>query len=193
MKHSLKTQVIHLLLAATVIHQLVVSFFMHRPKPSGVPENQAFVLHEYVGLAGLAFVFIFWIWIVIRQKETSFSSFIPWFSKAKRQAVFEDIAEHISMAKQGKIPNASGETPFPNAIQGLGLLAVTATAFTGGMIYFLMGVDGSVSPFGHFIMESHSFLSSFVWAYIYVHAGMAVLHHYLGTPLIKNMFSFKRK
>jgi cytochrome b561 len=192
-KHSLKTQIIHLLLAVAIIHQLVVSFFMHVPKPAVRQENLAFELHEYLGLAGLALVFIFWTWILIRKNETSFSSFLPWFSKEKRQAVMHDLAEHVALAKKGKIPDPSGDTPFPNAIQGLGLLAVTATAFTGGMIYFLMGKNGSVSPFGHFIMESHSFLTTFVWAYIWVHVGMAILHHFLGTPLIKSMFSFKSK
>ena len=72
MKRVLTTRLLHLILAAAIIHQLFGSYVMHSPRPSGRQGNFAFSLHEFVGLASVAILALFWLWIVVRRKEHGF-------------------------------------------------------------------------------------------------------------------------
>jgi cytochrome b561 len=181
------------LLAIAISHQLFVSLIMQVPRPTGIAANSAFIFHQYGGLFSLAVVLLFWLWTLIRHQETSLASLLPWFSRANRSLVLEDFKHHIATLKTGKLPPAGSSTPLASAVHGLGLLAVSGAALTGGLIYLLMGAHGSLSSSGKFVLEVHSLIATFVWAYLVVHGLVALGHQYFDKPILTDMFSLRRR
>jgi cytochrome b561 len=64
---SLPTRLLHGLLAAAIVYQLVGSLVMNAPKP-GMPANLAFELHESVGLATVGLLAAFWLRTLVRRR-----------------------------------------------------------------------------------------------------------------------------
>lgn len=44
----------------------------------------------------------------------------------------------------------------------------------------------------HTVQTIHSFIATFMWIYLGAHAGMAVLHQYLGHRTLSEMFTLKK-
>lgn len=194
MKHTLLTRLLHFLLAASTIFQLIGAFFMLIPEPYGAPGDFGYQLHKMVGLASLVIVGCFWLWMVVRRwrgtaRGTAIGALIPWFSHARRRAMFKDLAFYFRKLKTGELPPSTMESPFASAIHGLGLLTVTAMAVTGGALYVVMGSDGSLSASGVEIFVAHVLLTRFMWAYLLGHAALALLHQIKGHETLQKMFS----
>jgi len=135
LSRSLTTRILHFLLLAIVIHQLIGSNFIERPLPGEDPEL-SYQLHTWIGIAGFVTVFAFWIWSLVRRRETSFSELIPWFSSARRQALFADIRKHVRILISFRLPD-DDHSGLSSAVHGLGLLVVTAMAISGTLYYFV--------------------------------------------------------
>jgi cytochrome b561 len=61
-------------------------------------------------------------------------------------------------------------------------------AVTGGIVYALMGGDGSLSGDGRLVLELHEAFASLMWAYLIGHAGIAVVHDFVGHRVLGRMF-----
>jgi len=178
------TRIIHLLLLLVVIHQLIGSELMRRPFP-GNPPAWPNSLHEYVGLGSFAVVTAFWVWTMLRRGETHLARLIPWFSIVRLQDVIADLAAQLRRVARGQTPD-DADGAFASAIHGLGLLAVTMMAVTGSVFFFMHG-----TPVAHSMLSLHKTIANLVWAYLVVHAGLAVLHHLLGSDIFSRMFWIK--
>ncbi len=189
MTRSLPTRLLHLLIAAAVIHQLVISLFMRGPGSPGQGYDLDFELHEFIGLASLGLLLIFWLWTVVRQREAGFFVLIPWFSSVRRQAVMQDVRLHLRAIGNRQFPHLADLSPFINAVHGLGLVLATTMAATGAIIYVLMGVDGTVNGPGAGALVAHRALANLVWAYLVGHASMALLHQAKGHAVLQRMFA----
>lgn len=189
MKRSLPTKILHGLLAAAVIHQLLVSLVMHRPRPSNPGGSSGYGLHQTVGLIALGILIAFWLWTLIRRRENGFADLVPWFSAVRLRAVTDDLMDHLHALRHGHLPVPREETPLASAIHGLGLLVATALAVSGTIIFVMMGTDGSISATGHLVMEFHSLLANLMWAYLIGHPAIALLHEAMGHRILQNMFS----
>ena len=175
------TRVLHLLLLLVVVHQLVGSEFMQRPFP-GDPPAGLYALHQYLGLAGLAVVALFWMWAMARRGETRLWRLLPWFSVAGLRAVWADVSAQLRRLAGGRAPDDE-DGALASAVHGLGLLAVTMMAVTGGVVFFVAG-----TPVAHAALSAHKFVANLVWAYLFGHAGLAVLHSLLGSDIFSRMF-----
>lgn len=178
---SALTRVIHFLLLLIVVHQLAGSEFMSFPFP-GDPPSLVFRLHEYTGLLGLAVLGAFWLWTMVRRGETRIGRLIPWLSAARRREVVADLLRQLKQLAAGRLPD-EGDGALASAVHGLGLLAVSAIALTGGAYYFIE--SHSVA---HVFLQMHKMLANVVWAYLIAHAGIAVLHHFQGSDIFARMF-----
>lgn len=183
---SATTRVIHLLLLLVVLHQLIGSEFMDTPLP-GEPLTWISSFHEYAGLASLAIVGAFWVWSLIRRGETRLGRLLPWFSLARIGDVLADLTGQLRRLAHGRAPDDE-DGAFASAVHGLGLLAVTAMALTG-TVFFV--ADGT--PFAHTALGLHRLIANFIWAYLFVHTGVAVLHHLLGSNIFSRMFRVGRR
>lgn len=178
---SRTTRVIHLLLLSSVIAQLTTSQFMRRPFPGETPAA-TYTWHEYVGLGSLGIVGAFWLWTMIRHGETRLGRLLPWLSSAGRSAVFGDAAAQLRLMARLKAPGDE-DGALASAVHGLGLLVVTAMAVTGTVYYF-----GPHSLIGRPALTLHKVLANLTWAYLIGHAGLALLHHLLGSDIFSRMF-----
>lgn len=129
-KHSMKTRIAHACLALAIICQLVTSQVMHPLSP--VRDGDLFFeFHQYAGLAAFVSVLGFWL-VTIRQKRaTDLGLMLPWFSRARMMALWDDIKAHLTSLMQLRLPGYRADAALPSAVHGLGLLLMTAMAATG--------------------------------------------------------------
>jgi cytochrome b561 len=182
------TRILHLALALIVLHQLVGSNFMEAPLPGDDPELP-FILHQWMGLAGFAFVFLFWLWTCLRDpRETRISKLVPWFSASRSRAVFRDV--RASLRELGALrPPSDSHDALASAVHGIGLLILSFMALTGASWFLFLGG----MPIGKIVMDLHRFAANLMWAYLVGHASIAVLHHFLGSDVLSQMIWMRRR
>ena len=132
--------------------------------------------------AGFGVVGGFWVWTVVRRGETALGRLFPWFSARGIIAVFADLVAQLRRALRGRLPDDEGGA-MTTAIHGAGLLAVTLMAVTGTVYFFIQGHAGA-----GFVLDVHKTVANLVWGYFVLHAGMAALHHLLGSDILSRMF-----
>jgi cytochrome b561 len=181
---SQTTRVLHLLLLLAVLHQLISSKLISRPLPGDAPST-LYMLHEYIGIASLAVVCLFWLWTLVRHGETSVAKLFPWLSPRRIGAILDDVVDQIhAICRRNFSRESSGA--LASAIHGLGLLVVTAMAATGTVYFF------SSASVAHDALALHRLFANLMWAYIIGHAGIAALHHLLGSDILRRMFWIRR-
>ncbi|TCS61010.1 cytochrome b/b6 domain-containing protein [Varunaivibrio sulfuroxidans] len=190
MKRSLITRFLHLLLASSIVFQLVVTWVMRVPRPAiGRAANFGFELHQYGGLVSFTVIMLFWIWTLVRRRETSVKTLIPWFSTNERRAVIDDLKTHADALKKGRLPEPDEKSPLASAIHGLGLTIATILAVSGTFIFFSMAPNGALTALGWGAAQVHGAVANLMWAYLIAHASLAVLHQIMGHRILQRMFS----
>ncbi|MDR3493826.1 MAG: cytochrome b/b6 domain-containing protein [Ancalomicrobiaceae bacterium] len=180
---SQATRVLHLVMLLIVLHQLIGSLIVERPLPGDDP-GWPYVLHEWIGLAGFVVVALFWAWAAIRSaRETRIAALVPWLSASRRRAVGGDIAAIAREMMAGRPPSDSHEA-FASAIHGLGLLVISIMVVSGTAWYFLADVSSFARP----ILTLHKITANLMWLYLIGHAGIAAMHHLLGSAILSRMF-----
>jgi len=186
---SLQTRFLHIGLVLTVTVQLFISLVMTAPDHTGTPiSTLAFDMHQVFGLAALGIVLLHWAWSIFSRADGGLKHLFP-VSKQARQQVFAEISD----LKSGKFPETGKKGGFVGLIHGLGLLAVTGVAITGGFLFVLFPETGEPGALAESFAELHEGVAALVWAYWIGHAGMALLHHYSGHDVVKKMFSLQTK
>ncbi|MDR3374062.1 MAG: cytochrome b/b6 domain-containing protein [Ancalomicrobiaceae bacterium] len=177
------TRILHLAMLLIVLHQLIGSLIVERPLPGDDPD-WPYLLHEWIGLAGFGVVALFWAWAAIRNaRETHVAALIPWLSAARRRAIGTDLAAIAREIMAGRPPSDSHEA-FASAIHGLGLIVVSVMVVSGASWYLLSDFSAVARP----ILTLHKMTANLMWAYLIGHAGIAVMHHLLGSNILSRMF-----
>jgi cytochrome b561 len=186
-KRSHLTRLLHLLLLLTVLHQLAGSQIMERPFPGDDPA-WPFLLHEWVGVAGLAILVLFWTWTLLRHRsETPLSRLIPWFSGAGYRAVFVDAKRSVDRLISLGTPRDGAEDAagaLASAVHGLGLLVASAMALSGAAYFFFFEGTSLGAP----VLGLHKLFANFMWAYLIGHGSLAILHALWGDDILPTMF-----
>lgn len=180
LRRSIATRVLHSALLLSVLWQLIGSNFIERPRAAS-PANAMYEVHEVVGLTTLGLVLAFWLWSLLRRRETPLGALFPWLSVQRLKAVRGDLVQHWAELRQFRLPGGEAETPLASAVHGLGLLSALAMAATGTWLYTLPLPGGLV-------LEVHKIVANLMWAYVVGHAGLAVLHQFTGHPVLRRMF-----
>jgi len=183
-KWSLPTRILHLGLVLTVSAQLFISLIMEEPDEvsSGI-SHLAFNAHEIIGLFALLIVFLHWGWSVFTPSSEGTKHLLPWTGTARDQ-----VLNDLKRVFRGKFPSLNKHGGLIGLIHGLGLLAVTGIAATGGVLYFIYPETGEPGWIAEAYTEIHEFLATLVWIYWIGHVGMAILHEVNGRRQIVNMF-----
>ncbi len=179
---SVATRLLHLVLLLAVIHQLVSSQFIHRPRPGQEPST-LWLTHQYIGVLALLTVAGFWAWTVLRRRETPLAALVPWFSGPRLRALVADTRDYAQGVLRGKLLDER-DSPLAEAVHGLGLLVVSVMTLTGTV--WLLGTAGS--PVAHNALAVHKLFGNLMWAYLVAHAGLAVLHYLTGSDIFSRMF-----
>jgi cytochrome b561 len=186
---SSTTRGLHLLLLLTVIVQLLSSEVIRIPLP-GNPPTTLFILHEYSGIGSLGLIMIFWLWTLIRHGERKLGRLVPWLLPRRILDVLADVSAHLRMMRAAASrtdAESHSNGALASAIHGLGLLVVTGMAATGTVFFFTHG-----TPLAHQALDLHRLIANFMWAYLIGHAGMAALHHLIGSDILLRMFWVRR-
>ena len=183
------TRFLHLGLVLTVSAQLIISLLMTTPDHTGTAFSKfAFDAHEVVGLLALGIVIMHWIWSIFSQADGGLSHLFP-VSKQACSRVIKDV----NNLKQAKLPATNQKGGLIGLIHGLGFLAVTGIASTGAVLFVIFPETGEPGVLAETFAEMHEAIATLVWTYWIGHGGMALIHHFKGEAVLKNMFSFKNR
>ena len=192
MKYDRIIRWLHAGIALGVSVQLCSSLFMNVPAP-GRPLAGAgyhfFLVHRWSGITVAALVILHWLWGLSGHVTGGWGHLFPWFSGPRFRQLMSDIRD-VPQWLQGSLPSQKQETiPLAGAIHGLGLLAVSAMALSGTIIFFLMGPHGATNSLVALFRQGHFYMARVMWVYFLGHAGIAVLHQVRGDRLISSMFN----
>ena len=191
-RHNRATRLLHAGLALAILTQLGTSLAMQGPDDVQAGDI-LFQLHRYSGLVAMLLAFGLWLTILLRSRGTAIGDLIHWFSGRRLALLWQDAKVHAGAAVKLRLPEHDPQAALPSAIHGLGLLLISAMAVSG-TVYFVQVALGlhSAEPDGMIAMTVHLALANLVWAYLIVHAGLAVLHHLLRSMSLSTMWSFGR-
>jgi len=189
--HSKSTTLFHMAIAVLIVVQLASSEFMHKPK-GRQPGNWLFEIHEYAGLTAFCLALLFFSSIFYRSIGTKPGLLFPWFSCAHLRSLWQDTQNHSKALLSMKVPAHTPSSPVICAFHGAGLLLVLGMGLTGSMWYLTTNFLTGANVLGHYAKETHEALSTFIWAYIIVHASFGVLNQLLGRQKLAEMWSYKK-
>lgn len=186
---SLATRVLHLSMVITVSAQLALSLIMAPPNEenASILASTAFEAHEAFGVAALLIVLAHWLWMLIKQTDGGIANLFPWFGKAR-----EEVINDVKALLKGQLPQGGVRGGLPGFIHGMGFLAVTGIAISGGLLFVLLPENGPFPGSVKFLAETHEFFGPLVWTYWGAHSAVALLHHRMGHTTLKDMFSFRK-
>ena len=150
-------------------------------------EAAAFTLHEYVGLAAMAIIALFWLWMLVRRQGTSLGVLFPWFSRQRLASLQEDVRLHIRCAMRLALPDPEHSVALSSAIQGVGLVLALIMATTGTIGYFAWTEGTAMTGLAGAVFEVHGTLANVMWGYLIVHVGAALLHELFGHRILYQM------
>ncbi len=180
-------RLLHLLLAIAVTAQLLIGSFMHSPH-KGRPDSFGFEAHEILGFTILALVLLHWLWSATYRNE-GLSHLFPW-SKTGLQNVAREFWQAVRYRQLP--PGGPGtDSGLAGFVHGLGLLAITAMALTGGTFY-LVRMAGAGRDVLEIIEDIHDTFAVIAWIYWNGHLAVTLLHSLIGHPTFKGMFSLHR-
>jgi cytochrome b561 len=188
MKYDPLTRILHALVAGGIVAAMVTSLVMVHPKP-GRPPNQWYEVHETVGMALLAVVTLYWLWIVVRTARRGGAMMLfPWLSRRRLAELGADAGETFRQILRLRLPGGTEPRPLPAAVQGLGMLLALALAGTGTAIDLMMAPDGGLPPVAHALKEVHEGLGAAMWGYLAIHPLIGLLHQLAGHRSLSRMF-----
>lgn len=184
-RHSLGTRALHMGVALAVVWQLGVSLLMRGPSPNR-PGDSLFLTHQWVGIATLTILVLFWLNLALRRFGSQAGDLFPWFSRPRRRALVQDAALHGRALIRLRLPPSSAGSPLASAVHGLGLLLMTLMAGTG-FVWWLAGPSG----IGGTAREVHKIFANLAWVYLVAHAGLAIVHHLRREASLSEMWSLR--
>jgi cytochrome b561 len=187
----LPTRFLHLGLAAAVTAQLFVSLVMEPPADQKAGEAMAafaYEIHETVGLFALAVVLLHWLWSLAQTGEGNWRHLLPWGAQGRREV----MADLRGLAQQ-RLPEGGPRGGLPGLVHGLGLLAVTAMALSGGLLFLYLPEHGEPHGWVEIVEEFHETIAALVWTYWGAHIAMGVLHQLTSPDYnVRDMFKLTR-
>lgn len=190
MRYDRTTRWLHAGIALGVTAQLGLSLVMEAPDDkdevlaSGLP-LQLFEAHESIGMALLALLVLHWLWSLSGHVHGGVGHLFPWLSKERMNKVKSEIRE----ACKFKVPDPEVSNELAGAVHGLGLLAATAMAVTGTVIFFNLSATGHMTDLGEKFHNIHGVVALLMWAYLIGHFAVAVIHKRMGRSNVKEIFS----
>jgi cytochrome b561 len=187
MKYGRFTRILHSLIAAGIVVELVSSLVLRTPRPGRVLtplQALGYQAHEWVGMAVLVVLAMHWLVFSAGHAHKGIGHFFPWFSRARRKAVLGDVRELLRF----RVADPEQNDSLAGAIEGLGLLVGSVLAVSGAVLFFGIAGDGSMSRPVHAVKEFHEFWGPAMWTYLCLHAGAAMAHVGLGHRSVLAIF-----
>jgi cytochrome b561 len=182
-RHGWTTRFLHTGVALAIIWQLGVSLAMQGPRGT-TQGDTLFTTHSYVGLAALGLILLFWLNLMLRHVGTESGALFPWFSSARRGALWDDTKAHLGALLRLRLPHYVEGSALASAVHGLGLVLMTLMAGSGAAWWALEPAAPADT-----LEEVHKTFANLAWVYLIAHASLAVLHHLRGEASLSEMWS----
>jgi cytochrome b561 len=189
-KYSRPIRVLHAAFAFGISLQLLLSNLMRQPRPGRLRtafETLTFAIHDYVGLALIAVLIVHWLLHLAGHAPKGLAHFFPWFSRERMGRLKAEARELLQM----KLAEPEAQDAIAGAIQGLGLVVAALLAITGGVIFFGMADDGTMSATTRSIRKVHTTLAPLMWGYLGIHIAAALAHVAAGHRSILAIFRLR--
>ncbi len=189
-KYALPTRLLHLLVAAAIVFQLLDAQVMRVPRAGRTltaTEAALFTAHQYVGLTAMAVIVLFWVWLLIRRGGTPLGQLFPWLSRRRLSDLWDAVLLYGREALRFRLPEPEAAEALPSAVQGLGLVLVLLVASLGTAGYFLWTPGTPMTGTAWLMLETHGTLANVLWGYLAVHVGAVLLHELFGHRLLREM------
>jgi cytochrome b561 len=177
-KYDKVTRCLHTALATSVVIELLLQAVMRVPAGRGLGvrdwHRAAFELHSHFGPTVAVTCALHWLWICLPYSQPGVGYLFPWRRRDRRL----DLRREISRLVRFDLPPSEELSPLVGTIQGLGLLAVTASV-AGGLVSYV-GYYTRVpvpAPVLHWAALELIFTTWFVWLFVVGHVSMACAHY----------------
>jgi cytochrome b561 len=186
------TRLLHACIALGITAQLGLSLVMDAPDDqdkvlaSGLP-LALFHTHKYIGMALLTLLLLHWLWSLSGHVKGGLGHLFPWFSGERMGRIAAETRDILRF----KLQDPEKNNELAGAIHGLGLLAATAMATSGAMLFFNLSDSGHMTNLGKTFHAIHGFIANFMWAYFIGHFAIAVMHKRMGHGNVREMFTLK--
>lgn len=190
MTYSRPIRLLHMLFAFGITLQLLLSNAMRQPRPGRLRtafEMLSFTVHQYVGLALVAILIVHWLLHVAGHAPKGLAHFFPWFSRERLARLTAEARQLL----QWRLGEPEAQEAIAGAIQGLGIVIATILALTGGVIYFGMADDGTMSATTRSVRQVHTTLAPLMWGYLGIHLAAALAHVAIGHRSILAIFRLR--
>jgi cytochrome b561 len=184
MEYDRITRWLHAGIGLAVLIQLITSQIMG---PAG-KAHIFFEIHRFSGISAAALILMHWLWGLSGHVAGGWGQLFPWFSRTRRRKLTDGL-KALPAWLLGKSDDAQDRIlNLAGAAHGLGLLAVSAMALTGSILFFGLAPDMTGSSLVNSVKHIHMFMANFIWVYVIGHVVMAVIHQLRGERLITRMF-----
>lgn len=167
---------LHFGVAALVTVQLVIGLVM---SPRHTPN--LFLSHQLLGLAIAALVLLHWLWLLGAGRD-QLRNLFPYSGSGLRAVGAELLA-----LRRGRLPESGPRPGLAGLVHGLGLLALTAVAGLGTVLYVLIRTHDTRSGLAATVADLHSFFAWLVIVYWAGHVLLAAVHEARGERVIARM------
>lgn len=182
------TRALHAALATAVTLELGLQAVMRVPPGvgQGVDDwhREAFELHSHFGPTVAVLCLLHWLWVCVPGSRPGLGYLFPWFSHGRRAELRREFLDFLRL----RLPLSSVAGTLAGTVQGLGLLAITASVLGGTVSYFgyytRVPVPNRVL---HWASVELIITSWFVWAFVIGHISMAALHRLAGRRSTADM------
>jgi cytochrome b561 len=172
---------LHFSVALLVTIQIIIGLIMDR--------NTSWLLqtHFYLGLTIAALVLWHWTWL-LTQERILLHHLFPWSPRRLAEA-WGAIRDALKKTLPQSGPAGSS---LVGLVHGLGLLALTAVAALGTLIFILIQLHAGRSEAAEIIENIHIALAWILIVYWGGHVLLALVHQMRGDPVITRMFGRSR-
>ncbi|MDE3208933.1 MAG: cytochrome b/b6 domain-containing protein, partial [Pseudomonadota bacterium] len=156
--YSRPIRILHALVALGVLYQLIVSLLMRAPQRDHPVSQSALFLfssHKWVGLFVVIVLFVSWAYRLIYWKRENQGRLFPWLSGSGINSLKAEGLNFLRF-RWKQIPE---DGVLAGTIHGLGLLAATAMALTGSILFVELYPNQPIFSATHFILHLHSFIA----------------------------------
>jgi len=115
----------------------------------------------------------------------------PWVSASGCKGLWQEIHFDIPGWLKGRLKRPGEARYIAGTVHGLGMLLIIALGSTGIMIFMRLETSGEMNDELRLLRELHADLGTFMWAYLFGHAGMAIIHQLKGHNVLREMFGLK--
>ncbi len=184
-KYDPLTRLLHAGLATGVVIELALQAVMRVPPGvgKGVDDwhREAFELHSHFGPTVTVLCLLHWLWICLPVSRPGVRYLFPWLNPVRRPQLMHELLDLLHL----RLPLGSEPGMLAGTVQGLGLLAVTASVL-GGTVSYLgyytrVPVPGRVLHWASLELIVTSWL---VWTFVIGHVAMAALHRIVGRQQV---------